>query len=67
MRTTVHLDERLVRRATAATGAKTKKELLHRGLKELVRRDDAERLIRLFGQPLLAMTPRQLLAWRKRG
>ncbi len=59
MRTTVHLDDRLVKRAVAVTGARTKKEP--------VRRREVDDLIGLFGRPLLKESPRQFLKWRRRG
>lgn len=67
MRTTVNLDDRLVKEASAVTGAHTKNELLHSGMLELVRRRRIEDLLDLIGKPLLRSDRRALLAWRRRG
>ena len=67
MRTTVVLDDRLVREARSATGIKTKRDLLHRGLEELVRKKRTEELTALFGKNLVSMTLREFLKWRRRG
>ncbi|WHZ19551.1 MAG: hypothetical protein OJF55_001700 [Rhodanobacteraceae bacterium] len=52
-RTNVVLDDKLVRAAMKATGAKTKREVLTRGLKRLLQ-DEAQRdLLELRGSGLL--------------
>ncbi len=48
-RTNVVLDDKLVRRAMKATGAKTKREVLTRGLEVLVRQQAQRRLLELRG------------------
>lgn len=67
MRTTVVLDDRLMKEAAVATGIRKKKELIHRGLEELVRKKRSEELIALFGKSLLRWTLPEFLKWRRRG
>jgi Arc/MetJ family transcription regulator len=50
MRTTLDLDEDLVRRALAETGARTKTEVIEMGLRALLEREARRRLKALFGQ-----------------
>jgi Arc/MetJ family transcription regulator len=50
MRTTVVLDDELVAEAFALTGARTKKELLHLALEELVRARRRKDLTKLAGR-----------------
>jgi Arc/MetJ family transcription regulator len=50
MRTTLDLDEELVRRALQETGARTKTELVERGLRSLLEREARRRLKALYGQ-----------------
>jgi Arc/MetJ family transcription regulator len=50
MRTTLDLDEDLVRRALAETGARTKTEVIEMGLRALLDREARRRLKALFGQ-----------------
>jgi Arc/MetJ family transcription regulator len=50
MRTTLDLDEELVRTALQETGAKSKTELVERGLRSLLEREARKRLKSLFGQ-----------------
>jgi hypothetical protein len=49
MRTTLNLDEGLVRRASDLTGIREKTALLHAGLEALVQRASAQRLAQLGG------------------
>ena len=49
MRTTLNLDEALVRRASDLTGIREKTALLHAGLEALVQRASAQRLAQLGG------------------
>ena len=68
MRTTVVLDDRLMKEAAVATGIQKKKKLIHRGLEELVRTKRSEELIALFGQGLLRWKSLgEFLKWRRRG
>lgn len=50
MRTNIELDEDLIREAFELTGAKTKRELVHLALTELVRRRRRTNLAALAGQ-----------------
>jgi len=49
MRTTLNLQDELVRRASEVTGIKEKTALVHAGLKSLIEKAAAERLIALGG------------------
>lgn len=54
MRTTLNLDDELMRKAMDATGIREKTRLVHRGLESLLREEAAMRLARLGGsQPQL--------------
>lgn len=50
MRTTLDLDEDLVRRALDETGARTKTEVIEMGLRALLEREARRRLKALFGK-----------------
>jgi Arc/MetJ family transcription regulator len=50
MRTTLDLDEDLVRRALRETGARSKTELIENGLRSLLEREARKRLKALFGR-----------------
>jgi len=52
MRTTLDLDEELVRKALAETGAKSKTEVIEMGLRSLLEREARKRLRELFGSGL---------------
>jgi Arc/MetJ family transcription regulator len=52
MRTTLDLDEDLVRKALAETGAKTKTEVIEMGLRSLLEREARKRLKMLYGSNL---------------
>jgi Arc/MetJ family transcription regulator len=60
MRTTLNLDEELIRAASAATGVREKTALIHLGLRALVEKAARERLARLGG------TDRGAVAGRRR-
>ncbi|MCC6164442.1 MAG: type II toxin-antitoxin system VapB family antitoxin [Acidobacteria bacterium] len=60
MKKTLHIDERLLRDARAAAGAKTDTETVRLGLEALVRRAAYERLRTLRGsEPGATDTPRR--------
>jgi Arc/MetJ family transcription regulator len=59
MRTTVDLDEELVRNALVASGARTKTEVLELGLKAVIERQAKRRLIALRGQLTTGQAPRR--------
>ena len=50
MRTTIALDDELVRRAQELTGIRTKKGIVTEGLKLLVRIEEQKKLRDLYGQ-----------------
>jgi len=50
MRTTLDLDEDLVKRALRETGARTKTEVIEMGLRALLEREARKRLKALFGE-----------------
>jgi Arc/MetJ family transcription regulator len=64
MRTTLEIDERLMKQALALTKAKTKKGLIHRSLKALIRQQRIERLLGRLGRFPLVLTPRKLAKLR---
>jgi Arc/MetJ family transcription regulator len=52
MRTTLDLDEDLVRKALSETGARSKTEVIEMGLRSLLEREARRRLKDLFGSQL---------------
>jgi Arc/MetJ family transcription regulator len=52
MRTTLDLDEDLVRKALQETGARSKTEVIEMGLRSLLEREARRRLKELFGSQL---------------
>jgi Arc/MetJ family transcription regulator len=72
MRTTLNLDDDLMRRAILLTGIEEKTAVIHAGLEALIARESARRLARLGGtMPDLALPPRRRppteTAGRRRG
>lgn len=59
MRTTLNLDEKLVREAARLTGIKEKTAVIHRGLESLIARESARRLAALGGTDKQARVPRR--------
>jgi Arc/MetJ family transcription regulator len=60
MRTTLDLDEDLMRKALQETGAKTKTELVEMGLRSLLEREARRRLRALYGRgPALRVARRR--------
>ena len=59
-KTTVVIDDELVRKAMKASGAKTKREVITVGLEELIRRENLEALRRELGTFDLALSPEEL-------
>jgi Arc/MetJ family transcription regulator len=60
MRTTINLDDQLLKEAQRATGVKERTALIHAGLRALIERESARRLARLGGsEPALAPVPRR--------
>ena len=62
MRTTIALDDELVKRAQTYTGLREKSALVREALRALIERESARRLARLGGsQPDLTPVPRRRL------
>ena len=60
MKTTVNIDDRLLEEAQRLTGLKNKSALIREGLRALIERDSARRLVRLGGsEPKLETVPRR--------
>jgi len=60
MRTTLNLDDQLLKEAQRATGMTERTALIHAGLRALIERESARRLARLGGsEPELAPVPRR--------
>ena len=60
MRTTLNLDEELVREAQRISGVKGRTAVIHEGLRALIERESARRLARLGGtEPELEAPPRR--------
>ncbi len=63
MRTTINLDDALIREAQRLTGMKERTALVHAGLRALIERESARRLARLGGsEPRLTAPPRRRVA-----
>ncbi len=67
MRTTLEIDERLMKQAQALSKAKTKKELIHRSLEALIRQQRVKRLIGRLRCFPLQLTPKGLTRLRADG
>jgi len=67
MRTTMEIDDKLLKRALALTKAKTKREVIHRSLEALIRQQRIERLLGKLGRFPLDLTPRRLTKLRADG
>lgn len=65
MRSTIDIDEKLLKEAQKITGAKTKKELVNLSLRELIRKKRREHLISLFGSPVLNISLEDVRKLRK--
>ena len=60
MRTTLNIDDELLMKAQQVTGIKEKTALVREGLKALIERESARRLVRLGGsEPQLQLPPRR--------
>jgi Arc/MetJ family transcription regulator len=59
MRTTINIDEDLLREAERVTGVSERTALIHNGLKALIARESARRLARLGGSDPKATAPRR--------
>ena len=60
MRSTLNIDDEMLRKAAALTGEKEKTALVHMGLEALIARESARRLARLGGtEPALSPARRR--------
>jgi len=59
MRTTINLDDDLLEKAQRLTGIKDRTALIHEGLKMLIARESARRLVSLGGSDPHAEAPRR--------
>lgn len=59
MRTTINLDDDLIREAQRLTGVSERTALLHAGLRALIERESARRLARLGGSEPALQSPRR--------
>ena len=67
MRTTLDIDDTLLRHAQAVSKARTKKEVVHRSLEALIREHRIQRLVRKLGRFPLHLTPHTLAKLRADG
>ena len=67
MRTTLEIDQKLMKQALALTKARTKKELIQRSLEAIIRQQRMERLLGKLGRFPLNLTPRRLTKLRADG
>lgn len=60
MRTTLNIDDEMLRKASQLTGIREKTSLLHEGLKALIAQESAKRLAKLGGSsPKVRSIPRR--------
>ena len=64
MRTTVVIDEALLKKAREALGTETIRETVERALEEAVRVHRRQELLALLGNFELSLTPEELERWR---
>ena len=67
MRTTLEIDDKLLKQAQVLTKAKTKKEVIHRSLEALIRQQRIERLLGKLGRFPLELTSSRLTKLRTDG
>jgi Arc/MetJ family transcription regulator len=67
MRTTLNLDDDILRTVQEETGARTKTQAVHEALKDFVRRKKIEKLIRLQGKVKFSSNWRNLRKGWARG
>lgn len=66
MRTTLVIDEGLLKEAKSLSGAKTKKEAVEKALDEFIKRRKAKKLLELEGKVKLSFSLKELLDRRKK-
>jgi Arc/MetJ family transcription regulator len=59
MRTTLNVDDALIREASRLTGLQAKTDVIHEGLRALITRESARRLAALGGKLPAAKAPRR--------
>jgi Arc/MetJ family transcription regulator len=64
---TIDLDEQLIEEARRITGIQETSALLHQGLRALIARESARRLVRLGGSDPRANAPRRRRPLKSRG
>ncbi len=67
MRTTIDVNEGLLRRAKELTGSKTMREAVNRSLEETVRHREIQALRGMFGKVRLRWNLKEFLEFRRRG
>ncbi|MBE0478863.1 type II toxin-antitoxin system VapB family antitoxin [Candidatus Aerophobetes bacterium] len=65
MRSTIDIDEQLLREAQKLTSIRTKKELINLSLRELIRKKKREHLASLFGSCIVDITLEDLEKFRE--
>ena len=65
MRTTLNLDDDLIREAGRLTGIRAKTDVIHEGLRALITRESARRLAALGGKLATAKAPPRRRASRR--
>jgi Arc/MetJ family transcription regulator len=66
MRTTLVIDERLLKEAKSLSGAKSKKEAVEKALDEFIKKRKAKKLLELEGRVELSFSLEELLDRRKK-
>lgn len=62
MRTTLNIEDKLIKKASKLTGVKEKTSLVKLGLEALIARESARRLAKLGGSEKKLMIPRRRVA-----
>jgi len=65
MRTTLDINESLLKKARALTGIKTKTDLVNHSLRELIRKMRRERLAGFHGKDLTELNPEEVERFRE--
>ena len=65
MRTTLDLNESLIKMALKITGLKTKKSVIEAGLKELISNNNTDAFIKSYGSMNLDITTEEVRMWRE--
>ncbi len=65
MRSTIDIDDKLIEKAKKLTGVKTKKEVIHISMKELIRKKKLEHLLSLYGKSPIDISVSDVEKFRK--